>query len=146
MGEFYYTGTGVDQDFRRAAAWYAKAACNGLAVAQFHMARIHIEGKGVSPDDTEAIKWARKAAAQGHAEGQFILATLMFSKAVEGMPWDMQAVKEAVGWLRKAGPYTYLFIQLDFKELSPAVPQPAEGIPPQSNDARVQLKLSWKHE
>ena len=64
----YETGQGVEQDYRRAAQWYEKAAAQGHAQAQYQLGSLYREGLGVEENDEEAEKWWQRAAAQGVAQ------------------------------------------------------------------------------
>jgi TPR repeat protein/ubiquitin-protein ligase len=52
----------------KAVGWYAKAAEQGLAKAQFALAWCY--DYGPNKDSNEALRWYRKAAEQGHSEAQ----------------------------------------------------------------------------
>ena len=56
----------MPQDDVEAAAWYRRAAEQGLADAQFTLGTTYRRGEGVAQDDAEATSWYREAAAQGH--------------------------------------------------------------------------------
>ena len=51
--------------------WYAKAAAQGHAQAQFNLGIRYECGRGVAQDAALAVEWFAKAAAQGHAQAQF---------------------------------------------------------------------------
>ena len=70
LGNKYYVGEGVPQNFTEAVKWYRKAADQGNAVAQFNLGVMYAKGQGVAKSDTEAAKWYRKAATQGSADSQ----------------------------------------------------------------------------
>ena len=61
---------GVAQDFKAAAAWYAKAAVQGNAGAQFSLGVLFKNGTGVAQDFKTAAAWctASEAAAQGFSD------------------------------------------------------------------------------
>ena len=65
LGRLYEYGTGVVQDFKTAAAWYAKAAAQGHANAQHNLGVLYNNGSGVAQDFKAAAEWFAKAAAQG---------------------------------------------------------------------------------
>ena len=73
LGNAYYTGEGVPQDYVQAAYWYRKAAEQGVALAQNNLGVCYDNGEGVSQDYTQAVYWLRKAAEQGNADAQFLL-------------------------------------------------------------------------
>ena len=70
LGNYYYHGKGVEQDYAKAAEWYRKAAEQGYAAAQDNIGYLYYHGKGVEQDYAKAAEWYRKAAEQGHASAQ----------------------------------------------------------------------------
>jgi tetratricopeptide (TPR) repeat protein len=65
LGNMYYKGKGVQQDYKQAAAWYEKAAEQGDADAQRELGYMYHHGEGVQHDFKQALVWHRKAAEQG---------------------------------------------------------------------------------
>ncbi len=63
----YMAGTGVPQDFRRAAHWYRLAADCGHVVAQFNLGDLYERGLGVERDPVAADVYLSRAVAQGSA-------------------------------------------------------------------------------
>jgi hypothetical protein len=97
LGNAYYYGKGVQQNYDEAVRWYRRAAERGDAPALEALAYMYENGKGVPRDAAEAIRWSRKAADQGDAEAQSFLG---FSYAyAQGVPQDYP---EAFRWYRKA--------------------------------------------
>jgi TPR repeat protein len=76
LGNMYYKGKGVQQDFKQAAAWYQKAAEQGFAEAQINLGYMYDEGKGVQQDFKQAAAWYQKAADQGDTMAHLGLAVL----------------------------------------------------------------------
>jgi hypothetical protein len=70
LGELYYLGKGVEQDYDEAAGWYRIAAEQGIANAQCNVGQMLLEGVGVEQDYEEAVKWLKLAADQGHANAK----------------------------------------------------------------------------
>jgi len=69
LGDSYFLGiAGVAHDFEAAAAWYAKAAAQGHAHAQFNLGILYEGGAGVAQDFKTAAAWYAKAAAQGESD------------------------------------------------------------------------------
>ncbi len=97
VGLLYDHGQGVSQDYVQAAAWYRKAAEQGLAEAQYNLGQDYIFGTGVPKNETKAVFWYRKAAEQGEAKAQTTLGYLYFNGW--GVPQDYA---QAVAWYRKA--------------------------------------------
>src|SRR5258708_36860786 len=60
-------------DYATALSAFQTLANQGVARAQFYLAKMYIESQGVQQDLAEALKWDRKAADQGDAEAQFYL-------------------------------------------------------------------------
>ena len=57
IGGAYYTGFGVQKNYRKAISWLEKAASSGNTDAQQMLARIHAEGNGIAmtQENEEAI-------------------------------------------------------------------------------------------
>jgi TPR repeat protein len=53
----YEFGQGVSQDDTKAAAWYLRAAEQGMVDAQAKLAEMYEEGRGVPKDLKEAERW-----------------------------------------------------------------------------------------
>ena len=97
VGECYYDGDGVEQDFVEAVRWYKKAADQGHAKAQYSLGFCYAKGKGVGQDYGQARVWWLKAADQGHAKAQHNLACC-YDEALGGQ----EDFVEAVRWYKKA--------------------------------------------
>jgi hypothetical protein len=63
----YEKGLGVTQDYAAAARWYAKAAEQGDAEAQYSIGVLYESGFGVAQSATDAQKWYALAAANPRA-------------------------------------------------------------------------------
>jgi len=70
MGDHFYHGWGVSQDYAKSAEWYRKAAEKGNNMAQTMLAYCYENGQGVSQNYTKAVEWYGKAAAQGDRGAQ----------------------------------------------------------------------------
>ena len=64
LGMLYAYGRGVPQDDAQAAAWFRKAADQGLAAAQRRLGAMYVLGQGVPQDDVEAHRWLNLAASR----------------------------------------------------------------------------------
>ncbi|MFT7054027.1 MAG: TPR repeat protein [Psychromonas sp.] len=95
LGEMYYSGAGVAQDYKAAAKWYQKAAQQGDSKAQFKLAEMYYNGTGVAQHYKAAAKWYLKAAQQGDPRAQFKLG-LIYSSG-EGV---IQDIKLAYMWAK----------------------------------------------
>src|SRR5271157_1133680 len=73
LGNLYYHGQGLPQDYAQAALWFRKAAEQGDADAQYNIGRLYDKGQGVPRDYAQAAFWFSNGAEQGHADAQFIL-------------------------------------------------------------------------
>ncbi|KAF9108568.1 Myblike DNAbinding domain-containing protein, partial [Mortierella sp. AM989] len=78
LGDMYYYGYSLNQDYSKAVEWYQKATNQGNASAQGNLGdmyryghgHLYQHGFGVDKDYSEAIKWYQKAANQGNADAQ----------------------------------------------------------------------------
>lgn len=66
VGNLYYTGSGVPQDYVEAIAWYGKAAEAGDPQGLYNMAALNDDGHGVERNGTVAAEWMIKALAAGY--------------------------------------------------------------------------------
>ena len=97
LGNCYYEGFGVVQNYKEAVMNYQKAAAQGDVNAQLKLAECYANGEGVDKDDKEAVKWCRKAAEQGNADAQNDL-----GYCYEYGIGVAKNEEEAVNWYRKA--------------------------------------------
>ncbi len=97
IGECYYFGWGVEQDYGKAVEWYKKSAEQGNAVAQCNLVYCYHKGQGVEQDYGRAVEWLNKSAEQGNAVAQCILGICYeYGQGVE------QDYKKAVEWYKKS--------------------------------------------
>ena len=87
----------VGRDYAAAAPWFAKAAEQGDASAQYSLAVLYTDGLGVPRDVGRALAWYRRAAAQGYARAQNNLA--WFYANGQGVARDLA---RAARWYRRA--------------------------------------------
>ena len=97
LGDCYFNGQGVPQDFKEAVKWCRKAAEQGHADAQHTLGHCYKNGEYVEKDEVEAMKWIRKSADQNYAPAQRSLGGCYQSG--EGVTKNEA---EAVRWFRKA--------------------------------------------
>ena len=97
LGNLYYEGESVRQDYLEAAKWFRMAAEQGYAVAQNALGCQIQDGYGVKQDYQEAAQWYEKAAEQGYASAQRNLGILLTWG--DGVRVDC---KEAAKWFQKA--------------------------------------------
>lgn len=79
LGNMYYEGKGVAQDYIQAISLYLMAAMQGEVHGQFMLGFMYEKGKGYERDYSQALLWYRKAAAQGMPEAQFRLGFMYFN-------------------------------------------------------------------
>lgn len=65
LAQDYLDGRGVEQDVKKAAYWYEKAAGAGDAFAEFETAYFYETGMGVDKNPERATHWYRLAASSG---------------------------------------------------------------------------------
>ena len=65
LGDLYFQGQGVPQNYGTAREWYQKAADKGLRSAMGRMGELYLRGLGVPRDVVIARQWYEKAAAKG---------------------------------------------------------------------------------
>jgi TPR repeat protein len=66
LGLEYYLKNNFEESFQ----WFQKAADQGHAEAQCHIAKMYEYGEAVEQDSSEAARWYRKAADQGLTQAQ----------------------------------------------------------------------------
>lgn len=66
LGDLYFKGLGVDQNYRSAVSYYLQAANAGNSVAQFNMGRMYEYGYGVKPNVETALGWYHQSSLQGY--------------------------------------------------------------------------------
>ena len=66
LGVMYDQGTGVSQDYKKAAEWYQKAAESGDADAQNALGAMYANGEGIPQDYVMAHMYFNLAAASGY--------------------------------------------------------------------------------
>lgn len=81
IGDIYYDGMGVKQDYAEAAKWFYKAAVQNNSSAQYKLAMMYSNGEGVPVDMDYAVLLLRRAASLGHAE-----AIAVFENARKDVP------------------------------------------------------------
>jgi uncharacterized protein len=73
LGNIYYNGEGITQDYEQAAFWTYAAAEQGHIPAQFYYGLLLENGEGVERNFKEAVEWWKRAAAQGNVDAQYKL-------------------------------------------------------------------------
>ncbi|KAI9336181.1 hypothetical protein BDR26DRAFT_983839, partial [Obelidium mucronatum] len=67
LGDSYYHGQGVVQDYTKAVELYTLAANKGDAEGQCNLAYMYNNGKGMAQDCSKAVELYTLASNQGHA-------------------------------------------------------------------------------
>ncbi|MBT6509262.1 MAG: sel1 repeat family protein, partial [Rhodospirillaceae bacterium] len=62
LGDIYYYGDGVEQDFTQAVKWFRLAADQDYPDAQHNLGEMYFNGEGVSRDYEQAHFWLSLAA------------------------------------------------------------------------------------
>lgn len=68
LGRMYYSGRGVQQDYKEAIKWYTKAAEQGNTAAQFLLGGMYERGEGVPQNYVYAYAWTNLAASDKKAD------------------------------------------------------------------------------
>jgi TPR repeat protein len=68
LGNMYYNGQGVLQDYSEAVRWYRLAAEQGNARAQFFLGLMYFTGDGALKSNVLAHMWYNIASANGNSE------------------------------------------------------------------------------
>ena len=97
LGDCYYYGHGVPQDYTKAVEWFQKAANQGNASAQYNLGFCYEKGRGVQQDYTKAVEWYKKAANQGQVNAQYNL-----GHCYEYGLGVQKNIAQAIKWYRKA--------------------------------------------
>ena len=84
MGYMLSAGSGVKKDDTRAFEWFAKAADQGFAPAEYLLGLMYWGGKGVLIDRMKAVDWLKKAAAKKLPNAQADLGAIYL---IEGSPF-----------------------------------------------------------
>ena len=80
LGEMYYNGYDVAQDYKQAFSWYKKSAEQGYAYAQLQLGGMYFNGKGVAKDDKQSSYWYNKAADhEDESAVQFLIAKMYYN-------------------------------------------------------------------
>ncbi|MDE3016459.1 MAG: sel1 repeat family protein [Pseudomonadota bacterium] len=97
LGDMYYAGNGVKQDYAQSLKWFHKAAEQGNVDAQYGLGSAYDNGLGTKQDYKEAMKWYRMAAEQGDADAQSGLGLLYYEG--KGITQDFE---QSYAWFSKS--------------------------------------------
>ncbi len=70
LGQMYYNGEGVSQNYSEAFKWYKLSAEQGESDSQFELAWMYDKGEGVPQNYKQAVKWYRLVAEGGNSAAQ----------------------------------------------------------------------------
>lgn len=70
IGQAYYYGEGVKQDYTKAFVWLTKSANQDYSLAQIQLAEMYFSGKGVNKDVSKAIEIIKPLAELGDPKAQ----------------------------------------------------------------------------
>ena len=68
LGEDYFKGFWVEQDYSEAFKWLSKAATQNSAVAQRYLANCYANGLGVEQNEQKAFYWYVTSAELGNSD------------------------------------------------------------------------------
>ena len=84
MGNYYFQGYEVEQDFVEAVRWYTMAVEQGDIEAQFALGNCYFVGTGVDKDVAKATNLWEKAAEKGHVHANLALGKYYMTKDESG--------------------------------------------------------------
>ena len=70
LGNMYFDGISVRQNYERALYWYQQSAKQGNPAGQFWLGSAYYTGKGINQDYAKALQWFRKSADQNDIASQ----------------------------------------------------------------------------
>jgi len=134
LAVMYATGSGVTQDYAKAAKWYEKAAEQGYAIAQYNLAAMYEHGMGVAQDLRAAAIWYQLAADQGDSWAQFNIGRIESTG-------ELKNIVSAYRWL-------YLAAESDDNEVrrvaSPLLKEVAAQLTQTQAAEAARLVTAWK--
>ena len=95
LGECYYHGKGVAQDYVQAVSWFRKAAEQWFVPAQFQMGLCYANGAGVTKDEIEAFAYWNLIK-ENHPLAQLHLASLEMKMAPEARTRGRKRAEELI--------------------------------------------------
>ena len=100
LGDMYYHGLGVKQNYSAAFGWFSKAADEGNSAAMYNLGCMYYNGMGVAEEDRRtAIEWYKKAAEKGNSDAMYELGRIYYyGEGVGGI----SNYRAATAWYEKA--------------------------------------------
>lgn len=77
LGNLYYLGLGVEQNFSVSARYYSEAAFAGSTAAQVNLGHLYSSGMGVDQDTTLAFAWFNLANRNGSQIAQEYMSEIL---------------------------------------------------------------------
>lgn len=77
LGNIYYNGIDIEQDYMLAFYWYMQVAKAGYASAQLNIAKMYEQGLGTTKDIKKAQHWYQQTAKSGNDYAQYRLSELL---------------------------------------------------------------------
>ncbi len=102
LGDLYYAGNGVPQDYSKALVLFQKAATADYARSEANLGLIYNRGEGVPIDHAKAVYWLQRAANRGIPIAEWTIGT--FYDSGNGLPHDGA---QADAWYQKAADQGY---------------------------------------
>ena len=98
MGHMLSTGSGVTRDDTQAIEWFAKAADQGFAPAEYRLGLMYWHGKGVLIDRMKSVDWLKKAVAKEYPSAQAMLGEiyLLDNSPLTNVPRGLQLLDKAL--------------------------------------------------
>ena len=98
LGEMYFSGIGVQQNYRKGFYWVHKAAVHGNAISEGMLGALYYVGQqGVIQNYRKAFFWYKKSASQGNALAEVFLGE-MYQKGLS----VQQNYRKGFYWVHKA--------------------------------------------
>ena len=133
LGNLYFEGKGIPQDYAEAVRWYRLAVEQGSARGQNNLGISYANGSGVPMNKEEAARWYRLAADQGLAAAQSNLGFLYST----GQGVSMNKA-EAARWYRLAAEQGQARAQTNLGRLY----QDGQGVPMNKEEAARLYRLA----
>lgn len=97
LGEMYFKGNNVIQDYSLAEKWFLKSADQGNTDAQTAIGSMYLNGYGVRQNPITAMEWHKKSASLGNSTAQAAIG-LMYFKG-NGIT---KSYPDAINWFKKS--------------------------------------------
>jgi len=103
LGNMYFDGDGVTQNYKQAYNWYMQSAKQGNEYAQFFIGYMYKQGNGIEKDETKSFKWFQQAALSNHPGAQSALGYI-FLHGEKNIPQDFILSRK---WFKSAAEQGY---------------------------------------